>query len=294
MKISKLFAGLSAMAVAATMAVSASAATTFTFDNPVTEEWQTPMGQDADGQYWYWDAKTFTRDQDLTMTINFEWTEKGISQGYCSLKPAWADGWAGLLTDPDSASLITHDIPSLEDAGQDAPIRYESQGFIQFADQSLKSCTITLKAELVNKMIDLANQPNEFEGITIQIGNNGVKVTSVEFSQDGIDYNMPFSEGGSTTTPGGEDSTPDESTPDESTPDESTPDESTPDESTPDESTPVDDSTPADDSTPVVDDTPADDQQPSGDYVPNTGATVGLALTGLALAGAAVVVAKKK
>lgn len=92
MKISKILAGVSAMALTAAMAISASAATTITINNPVTEDWKNPFPQfdPGDGKMTddCIDAKSFTKDTALEVTINYEWAEKGTSQGYVLVKPA--------------------------------------------------------------------------------------------------------------------------------------------------------------------------------------------------------------
>ena len=46
----------------------------------------------------YIDAKTFTKDTAMDVTINYEWTEDGVAQGYAQVKPAsTANSWGVLV-----------------------------------------------------------------------------------------------------------------------------------------------------------------------------------------------------
>ena len=196
MKISKILAGISAMAMAAAMAISASAATTITISNPVTEDWKNPFPQfdPGDGKMTddCIDAKSFTKDTALDVTINYEWAEKGTSQGYVLVKPAsQAESWEslyklGYLNDTFAKEADTAgDIGYKTADGQTVGYAIKDDGFFVSNDPACNQIKFTITAEGVNKMIAAATASDTaYEGIIFQ--HTGMKVNSIELSQDGV------------------------------------------------------------------------------------------------------------
>ena len=102
MKISKIFAGMSAMAIASAMVISASA-NTLTVANPSAKEWDgfakytNAEGKEDNDIVW---GGSLTKDSDLSMTINFDWTDKAKEEKFCSFKVGYAaNGWNSIFTD---------------------------------------------------------------------------------------------------------------------------------------------------------------------------------------------------
>ena len=93
MKLSKVFAGMSALALAASMAISASAV-----DLPPTNE-KAVNGKENWEAVYGWEncipAQMFSGN-DVTVTVKFDWTEKGMGKGYTSFKPMFANGSVAL------------------------------------------------------------------------------------------------------------------------------------------------------------------------------------------------------
>lgn len=294
MKISKILAGMSAAAIVASMAmIPASAATTITIDNAPTDEWSNAFpkftnaeGKEADD---FVDGKTFTKDTELKMTVHFEWTEKGKTEGYCSIKPAFANGWKPIYEAADLAksgvavkSALTEvknddGSSTWQDAdGNVVTTAVQDDGFVQFFSTDVTELTYTLSSDVVNTIIENANAENGFDGVVFQVGNNGLKVTSIDFSQDGVKLAS---------------ATQNETPADSSTSDtESKKDESKKD----DKSSAAATSTAATSSKAGTTNTAATSSAAASDNTAATGATAGLALAGVALAGAAIVISKRK
>ncbi|MBR6874196.1 MAG: hypothetical protein IKN17_11895, partial [Ruminococcus sp.] len=263
MKISKIFAGMSALALAASMAICVSAN-----DLPPTNE-KSVNGKQTWEAVYGWEncipAQKFSGG-DVTVTVKFEWTEKGLEKGMTSFKPMFANGSVAL----GEAQLETGEtyITGVPVQGTDVVESEESltgyanadgsdafygitadegnAGWIQFwrnldDDEGINECTFTITAAAIAQMKDFSSyfgdgaayvneetgDTLDWDGFNIQTGNNGITITSIEFSED-----LSVEPNGYVEQEGGEESTPDESTPEESTPDESTPDESTPEDST--------------------------------------------------------------
>ncbi len=286
MKISKILAGVSAMAMAAAMAISASAATTITISNPVTEDWKNPFPQfdPGDGKMTddCIDAKSFTKDTALDVTINYEWAEKGTSQGYVLVKPAsQAESWEslyklGYLNDTFAKEADTAgDIGYKTADGQTVGYAIKDDGFFVSNDPACNQIKFTITAEGVNKMIAAATASDTaYEGIIFQ--HTGMKVNSIELSQDGVKLSSEM-KGVSTNN--------------NTTSTNSTDSKTTTDSKA---STNNGGSTSTNNSGSTTTNNGGSTTANKTDSTANTGATAGLALAGIALAGAAFVVSKKK
>lgn len=285
MKISKILAGVSAMAMAAAMAISASAATTITISNPVTEDWKNPFPQfdPGDGKMTddCIDAKSFTKDTALDVTINYEWTEKGTSQGYVLVKPAsQAESWEslyklGYLNDTFAKETDTAgDIGYKTADGQTVGYAIKDDGFFVSNDPACNQIKFTITAEGVNKMIAAATASDTaYEGIIFQ--HTGMKVNSIELSQDGVKLSSEMK--GVNT------------------------DNSTTSTNSTDSKTTTDSKASTNNGGSTTNNSGSTTTNNGGsttanktDSTANTGVTAGLALAGIALAGAAFVVSKKK
>ena len=282
MKISKILAGVSAMAMAAAMAISASAATTITISNPETTDWANcfPKYDPGDGSTTddCIDAKSFTKDTAMDVTINYEWVDS--SADYVQVKPAsQGDSWKGLkeLGYLTNINVIDQDCTGIADGvgwttndGQTLGFAMQEDGFFISNDSSCSKITFTITADGVNAMIAKATESDTaYDGIIFQ-GKN-IKINSIELSQDGVKLSSEMkgvSTDNNTTSTNSTDSKTTTTTDSKS-------------------STNNGGSTSTNNggSTTTANKT---------DSTANTGATAGLALAGIALAGAAFVVSKKK
>ena len=268
--------------------------TIINIENPVTDEWGNcfPKYELDDGTLTddYIDAKSFTKDTAMDVTVNFEWVD-GFE--YVQFKPAFANGWAAYqadgyltnvnilgtdceaITDGDGIGYLTND-------GETVGYAMQTSGFFISNDPNCKQIKFTITADGINKAIETATADDSaFDGLVFQI--SGVKITSIELSQSGVRLA----------------SQPAPVDPDDSDPEK--PDDSDPVK--PDDSkNPVDpdnkDSsiTSVDTSSSKKDDSSsskAGTTNNNNDKSPNTG-VAGIAIAGLALAAAAIVVSKKK
>lgn len=286
MKISKILAGVSAMAMAAAMAISASAATTITISNPVTEDWKNPFPQfdPGDGKMTddCIDAKSFTKDTALDVTINYEWAEKGTSQGYVLVKPAsQAESWEslyklGYLNDTFAKETDTAgDIGYKTADGQTVGYAIKDDGFFVSNDPTCNQIKFTITAEGVNKMIAAATASDTaYEGIIFQ--HTGMKVNSIELSQDGVKLSSEMKGVNTDNSTTSTNSTDSKTTTDSKA------------------STNNAGSTSTNNSGSTTTNNGGSTTANKTDSTANTGVTAGLALAGIALAGAAFVVSKKK
>ena len=322
---------MSALAMAATLSIAASASTTIDCDDPdpidcADASWGSIW---ADGKYA--SAETFS-DGEVTVTVNFEWTDLAKDEEYCAFKPAFANGWEGIYkAHPEYVSGF---VCAKEDATQNDDGKYETadgtildwapqkDGFFQVYNTDVTSVTFTLSADCVADMKDYSTYygngkatanddgtTTDWDGFLIQKGNNGIAITSVEFSQDGVKLNTELEAEGDDGA--AEDGTTDDGTTDDGSADDGTADDGTTDDGSADDGT-TDDGT--------TDDGTTDDGSAGGTTGgttggstggstgstggstgtgtatgnTTTGSTAGLALAGLALAGAAVVVSKKR
>lgn len=287
MKISKILAGVSAMALTAAMAISASAATTITISNPVTEDWKNPFPQfdPGDGKMTddCIDAKSFTKDTALEVTINYEWAEKGTEQGYVLVKPAsQAESWEslyklGYLEDTFAKEADTAgDIGYKTSDGQTVGFAIKDDGFFVSNDPACNQVKFTITADGVNKMIAAATASDTaYEGIIFQ--HTGMKVNSIELSQDGVKL---ASEMKGVQTDNNNTNTDSKAPTNNNNTDSKSTNTNTDSKASTNKGT-----TTTNNGSTTANKT---------DSTANTGATAGLALAGIALAGAAFVVSKKK
>lgn len=206
MKFSKIFAGFSALALSAAMTMSASAETSWDFENGPSDPWVSAFGSftavDDEGKESvsddFIDAKTFTKDQPMTVDVKIEWSETAKNAlGYVVIAPAYANGWAKI---GDNADDIEVDFPKAEaltdgwkvdgekvvdDAGKSPDIFLKADGFIQITNPDVDSFSFTIPADIINKMIENANAEDSWDGLIFQIG-GGFQVTNVAVSQDGV------------------------------------------------------------------------------------------------------------
>lgn len=211
MKIKKIVSGVAAVCAASAMAVSASAETVFELENPQTGEWQgafemyVPEGFESLTDDFI-DSRSLTPDTPLEITINFEWVDsaKDAADHFCAVAPVYANGWAKLYeTHPE---WVITDLPAKEDLtegnddtghhrfdkdGNIVSAAVQADGFFQAYEEDCTSFTITLTEDFVNDIIDtsdLTPTPSGeiYDGIVFQVGNHGMKITSIECSQDGL------------------------------------------------------------------------------------------------------------
>ena len=289
MKISKIFAGMSALAIAATMAISASASTTIPVTDGQTEDWASAFAKNGEGDDFI-DAKSLTKDTALDVKVDFTWTETGTAAGYVELKPAFANGWNALAKTEGYVSGITlksattgaadetsHKYVDAEGNEYDYVLQ-DNDGFIVCNLPECNSFEFTVSADCVNALIENANKDeNAFDGLIFQI--YGLQVTNVELSQDNVKLNSQMATGDDTSSTGDTSSKADTSSSSSSSAASSS-SKSSSTTSTKAGST----------STAAA----ATSSKASDNTNAATGATAGIALAGLALAGAAVVVAKRK
>lgn len=297
MKITKVFAGLLAMAVAATTAISASAASTITVNNPEPTDWGAAFPKWTDGTQEmddYIDAKTFTKDAPLEVKVKFEYTQSFTDNGYANLKPCHAaQGWGALYKEGyiENIYVLTENC-DYDDSGvgyktsDNTVVAYcmQTTGDIVTNDPNNTEIAFTITAEGVNAMIAAANSAEgAYDGLQLQ--ESGLNVKSIELSQDGVQLSSQYSGGESkgdvsTDSTAGSDGSGNKpgSTSTDTT---KTPTASTTGTTGTSGSTSTNKGTTTSTST-------------TADKTANTGATAGLALAGLALAGAAFVVSKKK
>lgn len=271
--------------------------TIINIENPVTDAWKNcfPQFEVEEGKMTddYIDAKTFTKDTAMDVTINYEWTEDGVAQEYAQVKPAsTANSWESLYklgylndTFAKDSNASTSGLGYMTDDGQTVGYAIKSDGFFISNDPSCNQIKFTITADGVNKMIEAATAAEDaYDGIVFQI--SGMKVTSIELSQSGVRL---------------------ASQPAPIEPID--PDSSDPTEDPTESKDPTDPEDPTDNSdsksdVPKVDTSSSKSDNSSSkagttnstnnnDKSPNTGAA-GIAIAGLALAAAAIVASKKK
>ena len=302
MRISKIIAGMSAMAIASVMAVSASA-NTLTVANPSDKEWDgfakytNAEGKEDNDIVW---GGSLTRDQALTVTVNFEWTEKGSTEKWCAFKPGYADGWNPLFADAapegwtESSSDSDDDGRRLNVDGNFVDYSWQNDGWLHVDNSEVSSVTFTVPVDIVNTIYDNATAEEGFDGIVFQVGNNGMKITSIDFDQDvkwfsEVQAEQPADE--SKADESKSDSSKDESKADSSKADESKADSSKADSSKASTTTTTKTTTTTTGTSSAA---AATSSAASDNTNTATGATAGIALAGLALAGAVAVVSKRK
>lgn len=310
MKLSKVFAGMSALAIAGMMTITASA-NSLTVATPSDKEWDgfakytNAEGKEDNDFFW---GGSFTKGSDVTVKVNFEWTDAGKEASYCAFGVAYANGWdkifgpKALATAPagwvDKATLTEAEDGGYVDAdGNKVDYAWQDDGFLQCYNTELTSIEFTIPAEAVDKMYDAATAEEGFDGLLFQIGNNGEKITSVEFSTDGVQWASEVfaAQGGDETSSAAGGDTTSSKTDDASSKaaDSSKADASSKaaDSSSKAASTTGGSTNNAGGSTTT---TPAAGGSDATDTSAATGATAGLVFAGIALAGAAVVASKRK
>lgn len=300
MKISKIFAGMSAMAIASAMVISASA-NTLTVANPSAKEWDgfakytNAEGKEDNDIVW---GGSLTKDSDLSMTINFDWTDKAKEEKFCSFKVGYANGWDSIFTDEapegwvESSEDTDEDGNRLDADGNTCDYAWQNDGWLQVYNTELSSVTVKIPASAVNTIYDNASAEEGFDGIIVQVGNNGLTINSIDFDQDVKWFSEQQAEAAANT----ESKT--ESAGESKADDSKAADSSKADDSKSDSSKAADSSkastTTTKTTTTTTTSAAASSAAASDDTNQATGATTGLALAGLALAGAVAVVSKRK
>jgi len=221
MKISKIFAGMSALALAAAMSITASANSIKPTNENVAdgkENWEPVYG---------WgdciDPGAFSGN-DVTVTVTFEWTDKASANGATSFKPYFAAGSCDFITAEKltgksefiKVPRLGVDIFENEESftgmvdadGNEAPYWMQEDGFIVIKDDECTSVTFTITADAIAEMKDLSkvfqnedpsdyktpmqwiesttegDNANAWDGFNIQTGMNGIIITNVEYSED--------------------------------------------------------------------------------------------------------------
>ena len=294
MKISKIFAGMSALAIAATMAISASASTSIAITDGQTEDWASAFAKNGEGDDFI-DAKSLTKDTALDVKVDFTWTESGTTNGYVLLKPAYANGWnafsktegyvSGLTLKTATTGTADETSHKYVDAdGNEYDYVLQDDGFIVSSLPECNSFEFTLSADCVNALIENANKDEDaFDGIIFQI--SGLQVTNVELSQDNVKLNSQMATGDDSSSATDTSSTGDSSSKADTSSSSSSSAASSSSKSGSTTSTKAGSTSTA---------AAATSSKASDNTNAATGATAGIALAGLALAGAAVVVAKRK
>ena len=311
MKLSKVFAGMSALAIAGMMTVTASA-NSLSVATPSDKEWDgfakytNAEGKEDNDFIW---GGSLTKGSDVTVKVNFEWTDAGKEAGYMAIGPAFANGWDKIFGPNGAAAAPAGwankaDLTEAEDGGYvDADgnkvgYAWQDDGFLQVYDTTLTSIESTIPAAQVDQMYDTATavdaEGNEgFDGLIFQIGNNGQKVTSVEFSTDGVQWASEHfaAAGGDESSQAADESS---KAADESS--KKADDSSKADASSKAADTSTKSTTTTTTTTTTTGGTTAAAAGGSDatDTSAATGATAGLVFAGIALAGAAVVASKRK
>ncbi|MBR1749461.1 MAG: hypothetical protein IJ740_01085 [Ruminococcus sp.] len=188
--------------------------TTLEIKEPGTDDWANGLGGND-----FIDARTFTRDQDLTLSIDFELTQDSydvfenevftVENKQILIGPCHANGWNkfadsehpdGLITDipaintlPDD-SEYTVDGENLRDKdGKMVDVFIKADGFIKFGDYKQNHIEFTIPAETVNAMIDLANEEESWEGILFQNA-GGVVIKTIKLNQGNVYLNSAILE----------------------------------------------------------------------------------------------------
>ncbi len=310
MKLSKVFAGMSALAIAGMMTITASA-NSLTIATPSDKEWDgfakytNAEGKEDNDFFW---GGSLTKGSDVTVKVNFEWTDKAKEANYTAFGPAFANGWAKIFG-PDGAAAAPAgwankaDLTEAEDGGyvdadgNKVDYAWQDDGFLQCYNTELTSIEFTIPSSVVDTMYDNATAEDGFDGLIFQIGNNGQKITSVEFSTDGVQWASEVfaAQGGDETSSAAGGDTTSSKTDDASSKaaDSSKADASSKaaDSSSKAASTTGGSTNNAGGSTTT---TPAAGGSDATDTSAATGATAGLVFAGIALAGAAVVASKRK
>lgn len=173
-------------------------------DAPV-DMWANALGHD------YIDARTFQRDRDIHITVEYELTDDlnemirlgmtDLTKTQVMIAPVHADNGSkfgetaeGMSTPyPDAKTLSagaewalsSEDIVSSSDSTIYPPVFVKANGFIKITDPALTSIEFTIPAAEVNKMIDKASSANGFDGISLTMG-GAQKVTKITVDEGNI------------------------------------------------------------------------------------------------------------
>ena len=309
MRLSKVFAGMSALAIAGMMTITASA-NSLSVATPSDKEWDgfakytNAEGKEDNDFFW---GGSFTKGSDVTVKVNFEWSDKAKEANYCAFGVAYANGWGKLFGPEDKGGIAAApagwankaDLTEAEDGGyvdadgNKVDYAWQDDGFLQCYNTELTSIEFTIPSSVVDTMYDNATAEDGFDGLIFQIGNNGQKITSVEFSTDGVQWASEVfaAQGGDESSQAGDESS---KAADESS--KKADDSSKADASSKAADTSTKSTTTTTTTTTTTGGTTAAAAGGSDatDTSAATGATAGLVFAGIALAGAAVVASKRK
>ena len=313
MKISKIFAGMSAMAIASAMVISANANTIDRCRQTGKEDWKGAFIT-ADGADDFVNAETFG-DGDCVVTVHFNWTESGLADKVCSFKPAFANGWEALFVhNPDYVSgwALKDDLETdddgvvLDENGDPAKYAIQNDGFFCIYDTSLNEVSFTISADCIADMKDYSSygeggkdgeDGSKWDGFLIQCGYRGIDITSVDFSHDGVmlnsDYLAQQAANNESKAESAAESKADDGKTDSKT-DSKAEDSKAAESSKAADSSKAATTTTTKTTTTTTTTSAASSAAASDNTNQATGATAGLALAGLALAGAVAVVSKRK
>ena len=328
MKFSKILAAAASLTMIAALAVPVSA-NSIPPTCPATpdgkENWY-PIYETGKGTWDdYIDAASIP-DGDLTVKVTFEWSDKSLAKDprYTSFKPMFANGSVAIynaqraagktyitgvpvqtidivedekdadgnaLNSPtgwvvkDSTTPAYYGFNYVTDDGADAAVD-DDEGWIQFwydDDNPVTSVEFTLTADCIADMKDTssywgegqdAEDGTKWDGFNIQTGNNGIIITNVEYSAD-VKLHSQMTDDNTSSQAGGDTSSSTASKDSSST-------------TTSTAGTTKTNTNNAGGTTAAAGGSDATDTQAA------TGATAGLVFAGIALAGAAVVVTKRK
>ena len=185
-----------------------------TIAEPGTDDWANGLGGND-----FIDARTFTRDKDLHVAVDFELTQDSydvFDQGIFTVEnkqvligPCHANGW-GKFIDSNNPDGMIVDFPSINTLPEDseftvdgenlrkadgtmADVFVKADGFIKFGDYKQTHVEFTIPAETVNAMIDLANEEESWEGILFQNA-GGVVIKTVTLDQGNVYLNSAILE----------------------------------------------------------------------------------------------------
>lgn len=181
---------------------------------PGTDDWANGLGGND-----FIDARTFTRDQDLKVSIDFELTKDSydvfdnevftVETKQVLIGPCHANGWKK-FNDSDHPDGLISDIPAINTLPKDSEyvvdgenlrdkdgkmvdVFFKADGFIKFGDYKQTHVEFTIPAATVNEMIDLANQEDSWEGILFQNA-GGVVMKKITLSQGNVYLNSAILE----------------------------------------------------------------------------------------------------
>lgn len=200
--------------------------TVIEIENGTTSPWAaafqgftTVEGESSDD---FIDARTFERDRDLHVVVDFQLTETlmgMIDEGITDLHdtqivigPCHANGWnkfgetpEGIICDYPQFNLATDDgewvkkgenLVSPDDENTWCPVFVKNDGFIKITDPTVTQIEFTIPAAVVNEMIDNCSDPEKgFDGILFQMGGS-CQVTKVTVDQGNVFLASQLAEAG--------------------------------------------------------------------------------------------------